>query len=83
MGYSPWGLKESDTTEWLHFHFQKETKNFINSNNIFSTIFAVVYDHRIKHFVFNKSKSTWEINLCLLTGEIEKLILNELIIKYV
>ena len=21
MGYSPWGLKESDTTEWLHFHF--------------------------------------------------------------
>ena len=21
MGYSPWGLKESDTTERLHFHF--------------------------------------------------------------
>ena len=21
MGYSPWGLEESDTTEWLHFHF--------------------------------------------------------------
>ena len=21
MGYSPWGLKESDTTEQLHFHF--------------------------------------------------------------
>ena len=21
VGYSPWGLKESDTTEWLHFHF--------------------------------------------------------------
>ena len=20
-GYSPWGLKESDTTEQLHFHF--------------------------------------------------------------
>ena len=20
-GYSPWGRKESDTTEWLHFHF--------------------------------------------------------------
>ena len=21
VGYSPWGRKESDTTEWLHFHF--------------------------------------------------------------
>ena len=20
--YSPWGCKEPDTTEWLHFHFQ-------------------------------------------------------------
>ena len=24
MGYSPWGRKESGTTERLHFHFQKE-----------------------------------------------------------
>ena len=23
VGYSPWGCKESDTTEQLHFHFQK------------------------------------------------------------
>ena len=21
VGYSPWGCEESDTTEWLHFHF--------------------------------------------------------------
>ena len=21
VGYSPWGLEESDMTEWLHFHF--------------------------------------------------------------
>ena len=21
VGYSPWDLEESDTTEWLHFHF--------------------------------------------------------------
>ena len=21
IGYTPWGRKESDTTEWLHFHF--------------------------------------------------------------
>ena len=25
MGYSPWGHKESDTTERLHFHFMKQT----------------------------------------------------------
>ena len=26
VGYSPWGLKESDTTEQLHFHFQSWRK---------------------------------------------------------
>ena len=26
IGYSPWGCKESDTTEWLHFHFQELAK---------------------------------------------------------
>ena len=53
------GSQSVDTTERLHFHFQKETKNFISSNNnVFSTIFPVVYDHRIKHFILNKSKST-------------------------
>ena len=24
MGYSPWGRRESDTTERLHFHFQDD-----------------------------------------------------------
>ena len=24
VGYSPWGHKESDTTEWLHFHFHMD-----------------------------------------------------------
>jgi len=23
VGYSPWGCKELDMTEWLHFHFSK------------------------------------------------------------
>ena len=27
VGYSPWGHKESDTTEWLHFHFAPWKKN--------------------------------------------------------
>ena len=26
-GYSPWGRKESDTTEWLHFHFILDFKS--------------------------------------------------------
>ena len=26
VGYSPWGRKESDTTERLHFHFQEINK---------------------------------------------------------
>ena len=25
VGYSPWGGKESDTTEQLHFHFHQQT----------------------------------------------------------
>ena len=27
VGYSPWGCKESDTTERLHFHFQRHRKD--------------------------------------------------------
>ena len=29
VGYSPWGRKESDTTEQLHFHFYQVTAEFI------------------------------------------------------
>ena len=28
MGYSPWGRKESDMTERLHFHFQTRKFKF-------------------------------------------------------
>ena len=28
VGYSPWGRKESDTTERLHFHFYRPKKLF-------------------------------------------------------
>ena len=30
VGYSPWGRKESDTTEWLHFHFQQVNEKMFN-----------------------------------------------------
>ena len=30
VGYSPWGRKESDTTERLHFHFHFQSLNELN-----------------------------------------------------
>ena len=45
IGYSPWGRKESDTTERLHFHFQKSssTGNMkkITPNHIISKIMKI------------------------------------------
>ena len=32
VGHSPWGRKESDTTEWLHFHFSLSCIGEGNSN---------------------------------------------------
>ena len=32
VGYSPWGLKESDATEQLHFHFQARSR-FLRKNS--------------------------------------------------
>ena len=34
MGYSLWGSKESDRTEWLHFHFQKTTDGKQNTVSV-------------------------------------------------
>ena len=34
MGYSPWGCKESDTTERLHFHFEFSVEKEGNQMNI-------------------------------------------------
>ena len=32
VGYSPWGQEESDTTEWLHFHFSLSSTGKGNGN---------------------------------------------------
>ena len=34
MGYSPWGHKESDTTELLHFHFHALEKEMAAHSNV-------------------------------------------------
>ena len=36
VGYSPWGRKESDTTERLHFHFHKT--NFPCFESVFTNL---------------------------------------------
>ena len=33
--WCPWGRKESDTTEWLHFHFQR----FVKSSHVVVNIY--------------------------------------------
>ena len=32
-GYSPWGRKESDITEWLHFHFHTNSEKAMASHS--------------------------------------------------
>ena len=34
VGYSPWGCKELDTTELLHFHFTGERDEVIDARNV-------------------------------------------------
>ena len=44
MGYSPWGRKESDTTErphFLFFHFQQVKSNFKSSYSTPNTIYLL------------------------------------------
>ena len=38
VGYSPWGCKESDTTEQLHFHFQRGDNDTSNGVSNFFNI---------------------------------------------
>ena len=49
VGYSPWGRKESDTTEWLHFHFSGWGSNCFfrqtfNSLSVLSLLFTFLSD---------------------------------------
>ena len=44
VGYSPWGLKESDTTEQLHFHFLLTKWTFVGKvmSLLFNMLFRLV-----------------------------------------
>ena len=50
MGYSPWGLKESDTTEW---HTQREQKN--NSSSIIDPNLFLILDSLEKLLIVTDS----------------------------
>ena len=43
VDYSPWGHKESDTTEQLHFHFHIITALFERSNYAHALLIACIY----------------------------------------
>ena len=46
VGYSPWGHKELDTTERLHFHFQSTENDAIEKNILNKNIFiSTEYSH--------------------------------------
>ena len=42
MGYSPWGRKESDTTERLHLHFTFSNCYIEIIRNIFKSLYNVI-----------------------------------------
>ena len=44
MGYSPWGRKESDTTERLHFHFHTYTDSVCFEYSISIDLFKASRD---------------------------------------
>ena len=49
VGYSPWGRKESDTTEWLHFRFMLE----ILCGHTFSLLWGVEITGSRDNLMFN------------------------------
>ena len=44
VGCSPWGRKESDTIEWLHFHFSLSCIGEGNGNPLPSAVYGVGHD---------------------------------------
>ena len=46
VGYSPWGPKEFDTTEWLHFHFHTHTHTH---THIYIYIYIYIYIHSFSY----------------------------------
>ena len=53
MGYSPWGRKELDTTERLHFHFSLKYHNYLFRGLIFKYGYNLRYwELELQHMDF-------------------------------
>ena len=79
VGYSPWGLKESDTTERLHFHFSLSCIGEGNGNPLqrsclenprdggawWAAVCGVAQSQtRLKRLSSSSSSSSWNSALC-------------------
>ena len=51
VGYSPWGREESDTTEWLHFHFSLSF--FFSFSILLPFYYQIYYIHTQTIFTFH------------------------------
>ena len=61
MGYSPWGRKESDTTEWLHFHSQGLFKSPCHSFIYWASWKKKKFNLLSRHCLLFLHKLTWYI----------------------
>ena len=48
-GCSPWGRKESDMTEWLHFHFYALEKEMATHSSVLAWRIPGMRSHRVGH----------------------------------
>ena len=63
VGYSPWGSKELDTTEWLHFHFFLKIKDIIEDTNEHPD--EEVYRVRSGGVLYTGASLCMEFEICL------------------
>ena len=66
--YSPWGLKESDTTEHIthtHTHTQVTVILFLSKNKTLSTFYNNLPEHRLAGALLGRGFS-WKPQICLL-----------------
>ena len=69
IGHSPWGRKESDTTEWLHFHFP-HIINYI----CLSMFFLLGQKPNKTHIWSYHSNHCWKVTSFLRVGAKSKLV---------
>ena len=64
VGYSPWGCKESDTTERLHFHYGKSMFNHSrNHQNVIQSSGTILFSHQQRMRVMVSTHSRQPLSL--------------------